>query len=234
MIGVAMAATFMLNEFPWDPRYAVSGVEGILTPALVIYPEIVAANLERTLHLLEGNADRWRPHIKTAKLGYTVRRLIDHGIRNLKCATTLELMVACQCGAADVLLAYPTVGANARRVREIAEHFKEVRISVLAENEEQMRQWRGSRLGVFLDINSGMNRTGIEESHTDEIVKLGHLIGAEGLDFRGAGTQRGGTPGLRSLDENCGRHRARRNDGAGVNHRGHADAPVLAVLCRIS
>jgi len=175
----------MMSKFAWDPRYEVSGIEGVMTPALVVYPEIIASNLERTVELLGGDADRWRVHIKTAKLGYTVRTIVERGMRNFKCATTLELLVACQCGAADVLLAYPSIGANARRVREIAEQFPQVRVSVLAENEEQVRQWRGSRVGVFLDINPGMNRTGIEESHGAEVISLVRAIGAGGLEFRG-------------------------------------------------
>jgi D-serine deaminase-like pyridoxal phosphate-dependent protein len=186
MIEAAMATQkSMLSEFAWDERYKVSGIEEVLTPALVIYPEIIAANLERTVKLLGADADRWRVHIKTAKLGYTVRMMVERGIRHFKCATTLELLVACQCGAADVLLAYPSVGANARRVREIAEEFPKVRISVLAENEEQIRQWRGSRLGIFLDINPGMDRTGIEQSHAGEVVALVCAIVAAGLEFRG-------------------------------------------------
>lgn len=175
----------MISEFTWDARYEVSGVEDVMTPALVVYPEIIASNIERTLALLGGDADRWRVHIKTAKLGYTLRMMVERAIRNFKCATTLELLVACQCGAADVLLAYPSVGANARRVREIAEQFPRVRVSVLAENAEQLQQWRGSPLGVFLDINPGMNRTGIEESHGGEVVSLVRAIGTNGLDFRG-------------------------------------------------
>ena len=145
----------MLSGFPWDERYRISDIDNVLTPALVVYPEIIASNVARTLDLLGGNADRWRAHIKTAKLAYTLRMLVEHGCRNLKCATTLELLVACCNGAADVLLAYPVVGGNARRVREIANQFPDVRISVLAENEEQVRQWQCSRIGIFLDINPG-------------------------------------------------------------------------------
>jgi D-serine deaminase-like pyridoxal phosphate-dependent protein len=175
----------MLNEFAWDQRYRMSGTDDVLTPALLVYPEIVASNIERTLDLLGGDANRWRAHIKTAKLGYTLRMMVERGIRNFKCATTLELLVACECGAADVLLAYPTIGANARRVREIAKKFPRVRISVLAENEEQIRQWHGSRIGIFLDINPGMNRTGIEQNHADEIAALVSTIAAADLEFRG-------------------------------------------------
>src|SRR5439155_1079823 len=175
----------MLNEFPWDEDYRVSNIENVLTPALVVYPEVISSNIEQTLRLLGGDANRWRVHIKTAKLDYTLRMLVERGVRNFRCATTLELLVACRSGASDVLVAYPMVGANARRVREIAETFPQARISVLAENEEQVRQWRGGPVGVFLDINPGMNRTGIEPSHKDEVLKLVRAVGAAGLEFRG-------------------------------------------------
>jgi D-serine deaminase-like pyridoxal phosphate-dependent protein len=94
-------------------------------------------------------------------------------------------LVACRSGAIDVLVAYPTVGANARRVREIADAFPNVRISVLAENEKQVRQWSGGAVDVFLDINPGMNRTGVEQSHGEEVVRLVRAIGEAGLEFRG-------------------------------------------------
>src|SRR5271154_4773625 len=175
----------MISEYAWDPSYTVSNLDDVMTPALVVYPEYIASNIERTLALLGGDGDRWRVHIKTAKLGYTLKMMVERGVRNFKCATTLELLVACECGAADVLVAYPVIGANARRVREIAEQFPQVRVSVLVENEEQARQWRGGRLGVFVDINPGMNRTGIDEGHGAEVFDLAKAIGASGLEFRG-------------------------------------------------
>src|SRR5437762_318792 len=63
----------MLSEFPSDDQYRVSDLDDVLTPALVVYPEMIERNIARTLHLLDGQAERWRPHIKTAKLGYTLR-----------------------------------------------------------------------------------------------------------------------------------------------------------------
>ena len=186
MIESAMAhEKSMLSEFAWDERYRVSGVDEIITPALLVYPEMIASNVERTLALLGGDADRWRVHIKTSKLGYTLRMLVDRGICNFKCATTLELLVACQCGVRDVLLAHPVMAANARRVQQIAEQFPRVRISVLAENAEQVRQWPGRRVGVFIDINPGMNRTGIAQNQVEEIAQLASAIAAGGLEFRG-------------------------------------------------
>jgi len=196
----------MLSEFPWDPRYRVSSIEELLTPALVLYPEILVSNIERTLDLLGGDPNRLRVHIKTAKLGYTLRILVERGIRNFKCATTLELLVACRSGAADVLFAYPAMGANARRVCEVADQFPGVRISALAENEEQVRQWRGSRVGVFLDINPGMDRTGIEQTHSDMVVQLARTIPALRLQFRGLHYYDGHLGGLEILERTAVAH----------------------------
>jgi D-serine deaminase-like pyridoxal phosphate-dependent protein len=162
--------------------YEIADVDRIMTPALLIYPELVDVNIKATLKMLGGDPNRWRPHIKTAKLSAIVRQLMDHGIVNFKCSTTLELLTACQAGAADVLLAYSVIGANARRTLDIAEDFPRTRLSVLVETLEQAATWRGTSAGVFIDINPGMNRTGIAQERTTEIAGLAHQLGHQ---FRG-------------------------------------------------
>lgn len=220
----------MLSKFPWDQRYRVSDIDNVLTPALVVYPEIIDSNIAQTLHLLGGNADRWRAHIKTAKLAYTLRMLVERGLRNLKCATTLELLVACCSGAADVLLAYPAVGANARRVREIVDQFPDIRISVLAENEEQVRQWQGSPVGVFLDINPGMNRTGVEQNHGDKVVRLVRGVGDVGLEFRGLHYYDGQYGGLDERERTAAAHAGYDCLLELVNEIGHSGVSVPEVI----
>ena len=162
--------------------YTVRDIGRILTPALAIYPRIVDANIEATLRFAGGDANRWRPHIKTAKLAFIMRRLVDRGVVNFKCSTTLELTTACDAGARDVLVAFPMVGASARRLHQIADERPDVRISVLVENEEQAANWRGSRIGMFIDVNPGMNRTGIDQRRIEDIVRL---TGSLGDQYRG-------------------------------------------------
>jgi D-serine deaminase-like pyridoxal phosphate-dependent protein len=166
-------------------NYLIENVAEVLTPALAIYTEILDRNISITLDLVGGNADRWRPHIKTAKLAYVMRRLVERQVKNFKCSTTLELRVACETGAADVVLAYPVVGANARRARGIAEAFPQTRVSTLVENAEQIDEWKESRIGLFIDVNPGMDRTGIEQDRADEIARLARAIESAGIAFRG-------------------------------------------------
>jgi len=165
--------------------YAIRGLEEVLTPALAVYSEFVDNNIAATIRLLDGDASRWRPHVKTAKLGWMMERLVASGVTNFKCATTLELLAACRAGARDVLVAYPVQGANAQRVREIARESPRVRVSVLVENPADVQQWAGSAVGIFLDLNAGMNRTGISLAERDQLRRVVAAIGAAGCEFRG-------------------------------------------------
>jgi len=197
---------FMLHEFAWNERYRVSNIEDVLTPALMVYPEIISSNIAKTLHLLDGDANRWRVHVKTAKLEYALHMMAERGVLNFKCATTLELLVACRSGAKDVLVAYPMVGANARRVSEIADAYPHVRISILAENDDQVRQWQGTRVGVFLDINPGMNRTGIEQRDGAEVARLARAVMDADLEFRGLHYYDGQYGGLEEHERTAAAH----------------------------
>jgi D-serine deaminase-like pyridoxal phosphate-dependent protein len=181
---MTVAQSLLLAKFSLD-QYRISDVGRVMTPALVIYPEIVDSNIRATVELLGGDANRWRPHVKTAKLAFVMRRFLDHGITNFKCSTTLELSTLCEMGAADVLIAYPLVGANARRVIEIARRFPATEISALVESGEQIQAWAGSRTGLFIDVNPGMDRTGIEQERVEEIVGLARAIQSAGLGLRG-------------------------------------------------
>ena len=166
-------------------KYEIQTAERVVTPALLIYRDLVRSNIDATPRLLNGDLQRWRPHVKTAKLVYVMKRLTACGVTAFKCATSLELLMAIRDGARDVLVAYPLMGANARRIREISIQYPQVTISVLVDDAHQVDGWRGSEIGVFLDINPEMNRTGIEQDRTGDIVGLARLISEAGLELRG-------------------------------------------------
>lgn len=163
----------------------VHGVESIRTPALVIDLDAVSDNIAATIRLLGGRPDRWRPHLKTAKLALVMRALLERGVRQAKCSTTLELETACKVGFSDMLLAYPVTEPQAEVVRRIAGAYPSVNISVLAEDKSMVAQWRGSSVGLFIDLNSGMDRTGMLLDGYGEILALVSEIGAARLRYAG-------------------------------------------------
>ena len=165
--------------------YAITGLDAVMTPALVIYPEYVDNNIAATLRVLGGDRNRFRPHIKTAKLISVMRQYVGHDITRFKCATTLELLALIEAGARDVLLSYPLVGAGARRLRAITDAHPNVVISGLVENVEQLRPYAGSRVGVFIDINPGMDRTGLGQERIGDALAIVRAARDLGIAFRG-------------------------------------------------
>lgn len=179
------AGGILWNMDEQTSAYTVRGADRILTPALLVYPELVEANIQATLRLAGGDPSRWRPHIKTAKIGSVIRQMIASGILCFKCSTTLELLTACEAGAIDVLLAFPVTGANARRTVDLALRFPKTRVSVLVESPEQAATFLvngRADIGIFIDVNPGMNRTGVGQERIGEICELARYIGGA---FRG-------------------------------------------------
>ena len=176
----------------------------LLTPALAIYPAIVRHNIQRMITLLGGEPGRWRPHLKTVKLGAMIRLLADANVISAKVATTLELLTACENGMQDVLVAYPHAGKNTARIAAIAAAFPQVRVSAIVESPEQIPAWVNTAVNLFIDINPGMNRTGIEQERLKEVAALAAKIQAAGLVFRGLHFYDGHATEA-DLDERCAR-----------------------------
>jgi len=177
----------MANEFPLtvDPAAYRVKDDALLTPVLAIYPQIVRHNIATVIAALGGKPGSWRPHVKTVKLGSMMKLLVEAGIKSAKCATTLELRTACEAGFEDILVSYPHTGRNARRVAEIARSFPAVRVSAIVETKEHLADWSGTSIDLFIDINTGMDRTGIEPRDRERVLELARQIRAAGLVFRG-------------------------------------------------
>ena len=152
----------------------LAGYAGVRTPALLIDPDRVTANIRAVITQLGNDPARWRPHVKTAKLARVMQMMLDGGLTRFKCATTLELRALLDVGATDVLVAFPHVGANAARIRELASTFPKARVAALIETEAHVAAWTGSGTALFIDINPGMNRTG----GTPDALRLAALVQA--------------------------------------------------------
>lgn len=88
----------------------------LMTPALVIHMRQVRRNIAQMLDYLDGDTGRWRPHLKTTKIGRIYEELLSSGLRQFKCATVREartLLAAAartNCPDVDLLIAYPPHG----------------------------------------------------------------------------------------------------------------------------
>ena len=174
-----------LDSARWKP--AESDLERLLTPCLIVHLDRVRGNIKRVLEHLQDDPGRWRPHVKTTKIPEVWRELFAAGVRQFKCATTREADVLgatlCSQGVkgGDILVAYPHVGPALTQLGRIAARHEAVRYSVLCEDPALLGSIPEA-LGVFIDLNPGMNRTGVPMS---DRARLHELASAAGSRLRG-------------------------------------------------
>jgi D-threonine aldolase len=147
--------------------FLISDIEDLDTPALAIYTQRVKQNI----NLLKGMIDdvaRLRPHVKTHKSREASLLMLEAGITKFKCATIAEAEMLGMCPAPDVLLAYQPSGPKLERLIKLIERYPRTRFSCLVDNAESARKIsdaalvRHLKIDVYIDLNVGMNRTGIK------------------------------------------------------------------------
>jgi D-serine deaminase-like pyridoxal phosphate-dependent protein len=142
-------------------------VSTVASPAVLVYPERIQKNIELMVKIA-GDPARLRPHIKTHKLVEVTRMQMQAGIRKFKCATLAEAEMLAKEKVADILLAIQPIGPDILRYVQLAKQFPESQFSVVVDNAGIIHQLNtackneGIRMGAFLDLNVGMDRTGIE------------------------------------------------------------------------
>jgi len=151
-----------MSENNW---YSLKDTNEVNSPSLLVYPERIEENI-RMMVSISGSVSSLRPHIKTHKMAEIVAMQQRHGIQKFKCATIAEAELLGQCGAEDILLAMQPVGANINRFFNLVDAFPNARFSTLVDNELTLNQIaeqaskQNKITSLYLDINSGMNRTG--------------------------------------------------------------------------
>jgi D-serine deaminase-like pyridoxal phosphate-dependent protein len=146
--------------------FAISNAESIASPALLLYPDRIEKNLQRMI-AMAGGVDRLRPHVKTHKLPQVVALKRGAGIRRFKASTIAEAEMTAAAGGEDILLAYQPVGTNIERLAELMQRFPRTRFATLVDDARNLAAIarvaadRGPVFELYVDLNVGMNRTGI-------------------------------------------------------------------------
>jgi len=149
-----------------DGWHLIDNADEVSSPSLLIYPDRIEANIKKVIDIA-GSVDKLRPHVKTHKMAEIIKLQMKYGVHKFKCATISEAEMVARCGAPDILLAFQPVGPNIERFFKLQQTFRNIKFSCIADNEEiiirlsDMARKTGIETHIWLDINNGMNRTGV-------------------------------------------------------------------------
>lgn len=148
-----------------DDRYRIDDTRMIISPGLVVFRELVEANIEQMV-AIAGDPSRLRPHCKTHKMLEVTRMQLALGVTKHKCATLAEAEMLAKAGVKDIFLAYNVVGPNIERVVRFVEKYPDVTFSLTADHSKPIEELSQAMVQaersveVLLDLDTGLHRTG--------------------------------------------------------------------------
>ena len=150
--------------------FKLENTDEIITPSLVVFPKRILHNIKLMIEIA-GGTESLRPHIKTHKMSEIIKMQIDNGINKFKCATITEAELLAKSGAKDILLAIQPTGKNISRFISLIKIYPESIFSTIVDNEYSLNEINNRAIeekisvSIWLDINNGMNRTGVEPNN---------------------------------------------------------------------
>lgn len=148
-------------------RYPLQDPDGIPTPAMLIYRDVMERNIAE-LCALVGGGHNLLVHVKTHKSLEVTRLQLAAGIAGFKTATLAELAMVLEAGAELAVLSYPLLQTSKIELfAELCDEYPEATVYAIIsrplhlERLSAVAAQRGRSLRALLDLDVGMARTGI-------------------------------------------------------------------------
>lgn len=173
------------QEQPW---YQLNNPDIIDSPALLVYKDRAINNIRKAIAMVP-DISLLRPHVKTNKTLEVAQLMLAEGVHSFKCATIAEAEMLALAGAKDILLAYQPVGPKAHRFVLLIKKYPAVLFSCLVDHPDIMEAFEKLSLRekitfrLYIDLNAGMNRTGILSQNAFPLYEAG--MKAEGIEMLG-------------------------------------------------
>lgn len=168
------------------------------TPALLLYRDVMERNLKHMADRAKRLGVALRPHIKTHKCLELGRRQEAHGAKGVTVSTLFEAEAFTRGGFTDLTWAFPLDRNHLPHVKRIAE---QTTLRVTLDDLETAKAVSGSGLHVWLKVDCGLHRAGVDPS-SRYALDVARELGAErGITFDGILTHSGHAYRTRNKDE---------------------------------
>jgi D-serine deaminase-like pyridoxal phosphate-dependent protein len=148
-------------------NYSVAHPDALETPAMLLFQDVMDQNIRSVCELVDGGQNLIA-HVKTHKSEAVARRQVELGIHDFKCATLKELEMVLQAGARKAILSYPQgQEIKVERLCDLTVSYPDAWIAAIVSSPFHLNVLatvatrRKQSLGVMLDLDAGMHRTGI-------------------------------------------------------------------------
>ena len=159
------------------------------TPALWVDLDVMERNIVHLATYFRKAGVSWRPHTKGMKVPAIAHKVVEAGAIGVTCAKLGEAEVMAAAGIKDILVANQVVGSQ--KVTRLANLRRHTDVIVAVDSLENAREISqaasnaGVRIRVVVEVNSGMNRCGVEPGETAVELAL-EVAALPGIQLAGA------------------------------------------------
>ena len=146
-------------------------VEDLDTPAIIVDLDIAESNIKAMADFAKENGVSMRPHMKTGKSPFWARKLMDAGAIGVCAAKVGEAEILADGGIREILIPNQVVGAT--KIRRLFGVSARSNVTVAVDSHENVAELSeaaqafGIELGVILEVETGMNRAGVEPGEVE-------------------------------------------------------------------
>ena len=166
-----------------DDRRAVIGRarHEVPTPALILDLDVARRNIAEMARRMSAMPARLRPHVKLHKSPQIARMQVEAGAIGVSTATVWEAGVMARAGIANILIANQVVGREKIAALAAAAHLTSMTVAV--DDERNLADLSaaacaaGSEIGVLVEIDVGMGRSGAQSARHRASGRLLRLHG---------------------------------------------------------
>ena len=162
-------------------------IEDLDTPCIIVDLDVAESNIAKLQAAANDMGIDVRPHSKTSKSPYWVRKQIEAGAIGVCCAKLGEAEVMVEAGILDVMIPNQVIGTS--KIARLIAIAKSANIIVAVEDSGNIddlsdaAKAAGVELGVIVEVNVGMDRCGVDGHNALDLAKQIEL--APGLRFDG-------------------------------------------------
>jgi len=156
----------------------------VQTPALLLHLDVVKRNVAGMAERARRLGVRLRPHAKTHKCVELACLQLEHGAHGLTVATLVEARELARGGLTDLTWAFPLDPTHLPHVRRIVDETGAT-LRVVVDDLATARALAGSGLRVWLKVDCGYHRAGVDPASTYALEVGRELARERGLVFEG-------------------------------------------------
>lgn len=179
-------------------------LEDLKTPCAIVDLDVFEANCSRMAKRIAGLGVRLRPHVKTHKCVEAARLQVKRHSGAITVSTMAEANFFHTAGFRDITYAVPM---PIPRIEDSVELSRAGVLNVILDHEHTLdelitcAQSRDIRFSVFLNVDCGYHRAGVDPSRLESIELAKKLAESPHIKFRGILTHAGHSYACRNANE---------------------------------